>query len=61
MGDAGKIPMVASAVASAVDPVADATAISAVTLAIPEGQKKDTHLICGMESALNYQTNKMNH
>ncbi len=25
-----------------------------------KGQKKDTHLICGMELALNYQTNKMN-
>ncbi len=26
-----------------------------------KGQKKDTHLICGMELALNYQTNQMNH
>jgi hypothetical protein len=26
-----------------------------------KGQKIDTHLICGMESTLNYQTNKMNH
>jgi hypothetical protein len=26
-----------------------------------KGQKKDTHLICGMELTLNYQTNKMNH
>ncbi len=26
-----------------------------------KGQKKDTHLIFGMELTLNYQTNKMNH
>jgi hypothetical protein len=26
-----------------------------------KGPMKDTHLICGMESTLNYQTNKMNH
>ncbi len=25
-----------------------------------KGTKKNTHLICGMELALNYQTNKMN-
>jgi hypothetical protein len=26
-----------------------------------KGLRKDTHLICGMELTLNYQTNKMNH